>query len=620
MKKLFHMWVGGLTAGVLWGSFECMWLYLRPLLPFDFLKYQSTLPPENMFFAFLFSILTYSVFAILIVLCLFVLIKIINRFFSRLKMNEALLQGSAFYLTLSLFLILFVGTWYNLLKKGEKLFMQTNILLYFAFIGGVLISSVGISWIYYDFIKRKKQVRFYIGYLTTILIMVATSVVCYSRTFTEMESITIKNHSPKANILFITVDTLRADRLHCYGNERIATPVIDELARDGFLFENAIAQVPTTTASHASIFSSLYPYQHEAENGLPMSPGIRILPMILREVGYRTVAFTAAYTTKSSVVGLGPSFNYYFDSLSSWFNHGYLDELEQLTFYRILERFEGNQIPSHIVNKRVLPWLDSIIDNTSKEPFFMWLHYFDPHDPYEPPEPYRSLHTQRVNMNDRRERFLALYDGEIAYTDSQLGIVLNKFKELGLLKNTLIILTSDHGELFGENGYWGHGPKLYEGAIRVPLIFWWPEKIPIGRASNVVETIDIAPTVLELLGLPEEKQFKGQSLASLILGKGALDLDQSAFSESYRIKPPRLISIRSQKWKYIFNTHNGENELYDLEADPNELRNLIEFNGQVVEKFHKELIDTMGSSRSKDAVGAMDSTTKERLKSLGYIQ
>jgi arylsulfatase A-like enzyme len=364
------------------------------------------------------------------------------------------------------------------------------------------------------------------------------------------------------------------------------------------------------------MFTSLYPFAHGAKNGLPIRPGLVTLPEILRRLGYHTAAFVAAYTTKSNVTGLGDPFDVYVDSLSPWIPFLAADEVEPLAVYRILDRLTGNQVPAPVVNRRALAWLR----DRPGTPFFLWAHYFDAHGPFEPPAEYRDLYTRPGDTPE--ERNVALYDAELSFVDAQLGELLDALQDSGALENAVVVVTSDHGEAFGEatpHPENGHGKTLYDSVLRVPLLFWGPGRVPAGRViASQVETIDIAPTLLALLGEPIPAGFAGRTLAGAIQGGETLP-DRMAFSQTANHKRPRRYSVRSPGWKLHVNVDDAEEELFDLAADPAETRNLIGESAAVAAPLRERLFTTMRVV-GEDASGSeLSEDTADRLRALGYI-
>jgi arylsulfatase A-like enzyme/Flp pilus assembly protein TadD len=403
-------------------------------------------------------------------------------------------------------------------------------------------------------------------------------------------------------VLLITVDTLRADRLGCYGARRVRTPAMDALAADGVRFAEALAQVPITLPSHAVILTGTYPMYNGVRDftspGLP--PNIGLLAEAFLRHGYATAAFVSAFVLDSTW-GLRRGFQTYDD---------HFDPRQFET------RNPGNieRRADETVN-RLLAWLKPRASEPATErPFFVWLHLYDPHSDYNPPEPYHSRYAGH------------LYDGEIAYVDSQLARLFDYLRASGVYDRALIILLSDHGESLGEHGEDEHGFFVYNATLHVPLIVKLPRgQGPAGRAIQPpVGTIDVAPTLLELLRLrdPLSRQFQGRSLASLILGKSTSS-ERPVYAETYYPhdsfgwSPLRALSTR--RFHFI---EAPRPEIYDLTADPDEKRNLYGQRRAESEALRAQLRDferryTAQASPVKGPPLAPE--TLEKLKSLGYV-
>ncbi len=394
------------------------------------------------------------------------------------------------------------------------------------------------------------------------------------------------------NLLLITVDTLRADHVGIYGG-KAKTPVIDQLGRSGVLFTNAYSHVPLTLPSHCSLLTGTLPLFHGVrDNGYRLPDVNRTLADILKAKGYRTAAFVGAFPLDSRF-GLDKGFDTYDDS------YGSKNLQRDLSF---VER------KAEEVNSKAVDWLDK----NKAHKFFMWVHYFDPHAPYEPPSPFR-------------EEYLGIeYDGEIAYTDLMIGWFLEKLRQWNLMDNTLVVLTSDHGEGLGEHQEKTHGIFIYDATLHVPLIFSNPKILCGSRiVSDQVGLVDVMPTILDLLNIPPEPNIQGRSLKSAIIDRKTLR-DREVYIESVAAMLDRdwapLQGLRTKDWKYI---EAPLPELYDLRKDPRETVNLIEKNPRVAQRLQTKMWETIAKNSSiassKIQRPEMDKETQERLKSLGYI-
>jgi arylsulfatase A-like enzyme len=381
------------------------------------------------------------------------------------------------------------------------------------------------------------------------------------------------------NVVVIGLDTLRPDHLGCYGYGRNTSPKIDRFAREGVLFENALSQAPWTHPSFATVFTSLYPTQHGATTvGTRMSASFPTLAGILKDRGYATGAIVNA-PSLSPEFGVSRGFDDY-DFLRPW-----------------------HERDAARVSRLALEWIDRHTDT----PFFIFVHYFDPHLPYAPPAPYDTLFDpayagplgSSFNIGraggDRegrimqvgswssadREHIVALYDGEIGFADKAVGSLVDGIDERNLRDKTLIVFLSDHGEEFFDHGGLDHGHSLYGELIKVPLVFSLPGRLPADlRISEPVRLLDVTPTVLETLDLPRPGHFEGVSLKPLMDGTGEVA------SREGRLLPPGVCycealrhrmttkSVIADSWKLIHDTHTDETSLFNLEHDKAEQVNL----------------------------------------------
>src|SRR4029077_4802378 len=296
---------------------------------------------------------------------------------------------------------------------------------------------------------------------------------------------TAQNGTPGPNIFLITIDTLRADHVHCYGYERIQTPGLDLIAKHGIRFTQAFTPSPITNSSHTSILTGLLPSSHGVSDfGVPLGANHPTVAELLATRGYHTAAFIGAVIldSKSLAPGLDRGFEFY---------DNFPEHATTKSRWGRLER-RGLEVEQHAES-----WLNKHSGGTH----FVWAHFYDPHDPYEPPAPYSNIYKDR------------LYDGEIAYADSALGHFLTYLKKQGWYDGALIVVVGDHGEGLGEHHEDTHGIFLYDSTTHVPLLM----KLPNGRGAGKeidaqVRTTDIVPTILELVGLPIPEKLDGASL------------------------------------------------------------------------------------------------------------
>jgi arylsulfatase A-like enzyme/Tfp pilus assembly protein PilF len=414
----------------------------------------------------------------------------------------------------------------------------------------------------------------------------------------EYQSMLSSAKLEEMNIVLFTIDTLRADHLGCYGYDKVQSPQIDRLANEGVLFEHNIVQTPLTLPSHSSIMTGTYPFYHGVRDngGFYLDKSHHTLAESLKKNGYATGAFVAAFVLDSRW-GLDQGFDTYYDNFD-------------LTKYKTVS-LDSVQRRGDEVLAEAYKWLE----NRSQQKFFAWIHLYDPHTPYDPPEPYKT---------EYKGGHFRLYDGEIAYVDQLIGEFRDFMEKKNLFDKTLIIFTADHGESLGEHKESAHGFFLYDSAIRVPLIIRFPEGKFAGRVvSPQVKSIDIMPTVLHLLGEEMPKSVQGESLLSLILEDDVQD-DRSAYSETYW---PRyhygwseLKSLRKGRYKFI---DAPQPELYDTMEDPGEINNLVNNQASLsnemkrdllalIEEFSVEGIEVAGPRK-------IDNDSLVKLQALGYI-
>ncbi len=392
------------------------------------------------------------------------------------------------------------------------------------------------------------------------------------------------------NILLISIDTCRADRLSCYGYKSKTTPNIDAVAAEGVLFENVIAPVPLTLPSHSSMLTGTIPPYHGVHDNvggyLADEPNVT-LAEILKDAGFTTGAAISALPLYSKY-GIGQGFQ------------TYNDHFEETLKNSLMVQRQGGQ-----TTRVALSWLEK---NKDKK-FFFFLHYFDPHRDYQPPEPFAS-------------RFVSSpYAGEIAYTDHCIGRVLDKLKELGLYDSTLVIITSDHGEMLGEHGEVTHAYFIYQSAIRVPLIFKLPGQNKPVRIKSIAGLIDIVPTICGLLGIEAPKNVQGVDLFASSKGESTSGQDRHIFCESLyptKYDANTLLGVVNDRYKYIQTTRP---ELYDLANDPGESNNLVTKQPQLARIMKDKLAQILEQTVRKDSGPnkIVDPEDLKRFEGLGYV-
>jgi arylsulfatase A-like enzyme/Tfp pilus assembly protein PilF len=412
------------------------------------------------------------------------------------------------------------------------------------------------------------------------------------------------------NIVIVTLDTTRADRVGFLGSKLGLTPNLDALARHSTVFTRAYAVVPLTTASHATILSGTYPETNGVTDfGKPLSGSVPYLPELLKTQGYHTSAFVGSLVL-DPVNGTAPGFDRGFDTYDAGFRMRRRGE----------DRFQTLERRGEVVVAQAIQWLN----HRPSGPFFMWVHLYDAHDPYDPPAPYAAKFA------------VSPYDGEIAYTDACIGKLIVALRKAGLFDSALMVLLADHGEALGQHGEETHGIFLYDETIHVPLLF----KLPGGSVTSRLETrtslVDITPTVLDVAGLEIPTAIQGKSLKSrMVRGLEAKSstprLDTSkkmvvaefpAYSETeYPHRAFGWSALRSVRaGKYLFIKAPAE-ELYDELSDPQALRNLALTSPAVRETLAaqtEELRQKFGSGQLPSSTAA-DAQQAEQLSSLGYV-
>jgi arylsulfatase A-like enzyme/lipopolysaccharide biosynthesis regulator YciM len=396
------------------------------------------------------------------------------------------------------------------------------------------------------------------------------------------------------NVVLITVDTLRADRLGCYGFAGVETPTIDLFADKGVRFERCTAVTPLTLPSHTTLLTGTYPLFHGVRDngGFVVPSELVTLAEVYKERSYATAAFVGAYVLDSKW-GLNQGFDYYFDQFD-------LSKFEKISLANV-------QRPGSEVMDEALRWLETKAD----APFFAWIHLYDPHTPYEPPSPYRERYPQHP------------YLGEIASTDAQLARLWSFLGDRALRERTFLVLAADHGESLGEHQEAAHGFFVYEATVHVPLIFVTPfPRLQGVVAPAVVSLADIFPTLCEMSGQPPPGQAQGRSLVPHFLKPGRPS-EGFAYAETFY---PRfhygwseLQSVRDGRYKLIL---SPEPELYDLEADPAEGANIIEKERSVFLALNERATAfTARAARGGFELDyrKIDEETRTKLAALGYI-
>ncbi len=395
----------------------------------------------------------------------------------------------------------------------------------------------------------------------------------------------------KPNVILVVMDTTRADHLSCYGYDQDTSPILDSLARQGVLFERVASPAPATLPAVTSILSGLHPYHHGVRynNYYRVGDGIPLLSEAFSRAGYRTAAFVSAYVLHSSF-GLSRGFDLYDEQFAAG--------RKNLVG---LDATAGSERQAAETTAGALRWLAE-----SREPFFLLLHYFDPHYPYQPPAIYDG-------------RFNSAYDGEIANVDLNIGRLLTFLRERDLLDNTLLLVTGDHGEGLAEHNEDTHAFNQYDTTLRVPLIIRFPDGAHAGRRIKpLVRLIDIAPSLLDYAGLEPWATLDGESLLPLLTRQagGSRPAYAEAVAPYIEFRWPIIFSLNSGRYKLILKKRP---ELYDLYYDPGETRDLAMEKQELVAEMSGAIRKFYAAPGAVIVTGKLKTEEKQKLLSLGYF-
>ncbi len=398
----------------------------------------------------------------------------------------------------------------------------------------------------------------------------------------------------RLNLVIVTLDTTRADRIGAYGSREVETPTIDRLASEGVLFEQAVSVAPLTLPAHSSIFTGKFPPEHGVRDngGFFLGPDQVTLAEILKRRGYRTGGFVAAYVLAGKW-GINQGFDTYFDDFD-------LSGIRAVSLAAI-------QRPANEVLDKAIPW----IEQSNGPPFFAWIHLYDPHAPYRPPEPFATKYKGHP------------YNGEISFADSQIARLVSTLQARGLYDRTVIVVMGDHGESLGDHGESAHGFFVYNSVTHVPLVIRTPfSSLGHRRVADPVRSVDILPTTLDLLGAPAVTGISGASIVPLMTGaKNELGLD--AYSEAmyplHHYGWSDLHALRSGRYKVI---DAPRPELYDVDRDPAETTNLFAERQALGDRMIAQLRTLEGGFKKVVApmpAADVDPEARERLAALGYV-
>ncbi len=447
------------------------------------------------------------------------------------------------------------------------------------------------------------------------------------------------NAAERPNIVLITVDTLRADHCPAYGHANQTAPALQRLASAGALFEMAHAPTSETAPSHASIFTGLYPVSHGlVKNGLSLSQEHETLAETLLANGYQTAGFVSSFVLNRKF-GWSQGFSTYRDEFDA---SAATTKLECWESHPIDEGFDQR---GDVTTREVTRWL---WERDRGRPFFLFVHYFDPHSPYEPPTEFE----QRFELPEPGEpgsvrartdwrRLVRAYDGEIAFVDREIGRLLDVLDREGLSDGTLVVVTADHGEGLMDHQFMLHGIDVYQESVRVPLVFRWPDKITAGQLHSApVELVDLAPTLLEFAGVEAKpgpaspaalaadlRPSPRHSLAAAMRDGASLDPQRPVFL--YRRPFPdthedgvhvngEQYGIRVGKWKLIVGEKEHRRELYDLERDRGESNNLAVENPDRIAELEGRLDHFKQQYGTPGRVPGVSEQDRKGLDALGY--
>jgi len=457
------------------------------------------------------------------------------------------------------------------------------------------------------------------------------------------------------NVLLITIDTLRPDRLSCYGYKAHNTPAFDRLANEGVRFVHAFCDVTWTTPSMSSVMTGSYPTRHGLRSTYQrLAPENVTLAEVLKNAGYATAAIVGSFPV-AAMFGLDQGFDQYDDRFSAPIVIGgptpqkpvenkFHENIDDQRLFQMLKARADAYRPDAQVSDTAIQWLEH--SRPADRPFFLWLHYFGPHE----------LHDLRLSPEEQNREIIRAYDGQVRETDRQLGRLLEALDRLGLTANTLTILHADHGQSLGEHWYVGHGRNLYDPTLRIPLLVRLPGVVPGGKAVQALaRNIDIFPTVLDLTGIQIEHVIDGESLRPLWEGDGRSTAERELYCETYMPAmqafvqkvsfegqqvslPFRRRGLRTKDWKYVRNEpwplidtanpppippelveRETSEELYDLRSNPLELaKHRITDRPDLLSAFRNRVEEHARTTAAPSKRRELDEAAKERLRSLGY--
>ncbi len=430
----------------------------------------------------------------------------------------------------------------------------------------------------------------------------------------------------QTNLLLVSLDTVRADHLSAYGYAADTSPFLRELSSEGARLSQAYSASATTGPSHATIFTSLYPLAHGVlKNGMNLGAGPATLAELLGREGYETVGVASSFVLDARF-GYARGFDRWeddFDPSTSTV------KAETWTGFDVTSGFDRR---ANEATDRAVGWLET--RSARSRPFFLFVHYFDAHGPYDPPEPYRSRFAGGAlaeNSHDYPET--ALYDGEIAFADDQVRRLLGALGSQGLTENTLVVVTGDHGEGLMQRGVARHGVHIYDEGVRVPLIMRLPGVIPPALViESPIPSVDLLPTIMELItgSAPMDERMQGVSFAAALRHGAELMEERPVFLTRRHYQPGNIdgvevrgmrYAVRLGKWKFFGDSDEGGPELYDLLNDPGEQQNLVASAPREAAALRERLTRWRRENNSENVARVeLSEGDSERLKALGYVE
>ncbi len=427
---------------------------------------------------------------------------------------------------------------------------------------------------------------------------------------------------PRPNLLLVSLDTTSADHLSDYGYARPTARTLEALAREGVRFEAAYAPSSTTGPTHASLFTSVHPITHGVrKNGHVLGSDFQTLAALLTTAGYEAGAVVSSYVLNRKF-GYGRGFDVYDDDLSQ------AETPSGITLWEGLEvegRFYGR---ADDTTRRALDFLDGREDPA--RPFFLFVHYFDPHDPYIPPSDFTPPFSPGAKEALKLNRLIFLYDTLIAYTDQEVGRLLEGLRERGLEEDTVVMVVADHGEGLMQHGHMAHGVHIYEEAVRVPFIVRWPGRLAAGKVvGGPVALLDVAPTFLGLARIEGGEAFAGRDLSAVLRGEETEPDGRPIFLfrrtyEGGEVAPGvyargQKFGVRDGRWKLIEGKEEGTLELFDLQSDPQEMRNVAADHPERVAELRARVAAFRAEhERVATPEAPLSPEDRARLEALGY--